>query len=106
MHDGQNRQQLGTVLQVCSAVVLLGGLHADASRHLRISSGGLPPRCCKGGRSPATCFVAQTRKCVAKGCRSIETRREIAARKFPAKGQSIWARCGRYAETCTYPTAA
>ena len=27
----------------------------------------------------------------AKGCRSIETRREIAARKCPAKGKSIWA---------------
>ena len=62
-----------------------------ASRHLRISSGGLPPRRCKGGRSPATCFDAQARKCVAKGCRSIETRREIAARKCPAKGKSIWA---------------
>ena len=46
------------------------------------------------------CFDAQARKCVAKGCRSIETRREIAARKFPAKGQSIWARCGR----CARPT--
>ena len=24
----------------------------------------------------------------------------------PAKGKSIWARCGRCAETCTYPAAA
>ena len=52
------------------------------------------------------CFDAQARRCVAKGCRSIETRRAIAARKSPAKGQSIWARCGRYARTCTYPAAA
>jgi hypothetical protein len=48
------------------------------------------------------------RECMASGRGSIETRRGIAARKFPAKGQSIEGRCGRHAErgTCTYPVAA
>ena len=68
----------------------------------------MPPLCCKGGRSQAACFDAQARKCVARGCRSIETRPGIAARKFPAKGKINEARCGRHAErgTCTYPVAA
>ena len=37
----------------------------------------------------------------------MEPRPGITARKFPAKGKSIEARCGRHAErgTCTYPVA-
>ena len=73
----------GTSVQLCCS----GGYMPTLADIYEISSGGMPPRCCKGGRSPATCFDAQARTCVAKGCRSIETRPAIAARKCPRERQ-------------------
>ena len=47
----------------------------------------MPPRCGEDGKSQVPEYFAQARKCVARGCRSIETRRGTARRsqvKTPA----------------------